>query len=75
MDKTEKRTRPLYAGQPISALLSVHTSFHWSPPEDTKVDSYLMRYDIEDVIHDWLVSGRKKGDFVAKVRLTAWYLM
>lgn len=34
-----------------------------------------MRYDIEDVIHDWLVSGRKKGDFVAKVRLTAWYLM
>ncbi|KAI0831480.1 trafficking protein particle complex subunit 10 [Trametes gibbosa] len=66
LEKSKKRSRPLYAGQPISALLTVHTSFHWSPPEDTKVDSYLMRYDIEDLTHDWLVSGRKRGDFVAK---------
>ncbi|KAI0709428.1 trafficking protein particle complex subunit 10 [Earliella scabrosa] len=65
-ETTEKRTRPLYAGQPISALLTVKTSFHWAPPEDTRVESYVMRYDIEDLIHDWLVSGRKRGDFVAK---------
>ncbi|KAI1794522.1 trafficking protein particle complex subunit 10 [Ganoderma leucocontextum] len=66
VEKAEKRTRPLYAGQPISALLTVNTSFHWAPPEDTKVQSYNMRYDIEDLTQDWLVSGRKRGDFVAK---------
>ncbi|KAI0780765.1 trafficking protein particle complex subunit 10 [Trametes elegans] len=65
-EKPQRRTRPLYAGQPISALLTVHTSFHWAPPEDTKVESYLMRYDIEDLTQDWLVSGRKRGDFMAK---------
>ncbi|KAI0724064.1 trafficking protein particle complex subunit 10 [Cerioporus squamosus] len=64
-EKSQKRTRPLYAGQPLSALLTVQTSFHWAPPEDTKVESYLMRYDIEDLSNDWLVSGRKRGDFVA----------
>ncbi|KAI8998488.1 trafficking protein particle complex subunit 10 [Trametes punicea] len=66
MEKSEKRALPLYAGQPISALLTVHTSFHWAPPEDTKVESYMMRYDIEDLTQDWLVSGRKRGDFLAK---------
>ncbi|CDO72874.1 hypothetical protein BN946_scf185002.g59 [Trametes cinnabarina] len=65
-EKLQKRTRPLYAGQPISALLTVTTSFHWAPPEDTKVESYNMRYDIEDLTQDWLVSGRKRGDFQAK---------
>ncbi|TFK86916.1 hypothetical protein K466DRAFT_586827 [Polyporus arcularius HHB13444] len=64
-EKSQKRTRPLYAGQPLSALLTVQTSFHWAPPEDVKVESYLMRYDIEDLSNDWLVSGRKRGDFVA----------
>ncbi|KAI0362291.1 hypothetical protein OH77DRAFT_1416520 [Trametes cingulata] len=64
--QSQKRTRPLYAGQPISALLTVQTSFHWAPPEDKKVESYMMRYDIEDLTQDWLVSGRKRGDFVAK---------
>ena len=67
VEKAEKRTRPLYAGQPISALLTIKTSFHWAPPEDTKVQNYNMRYDIEDLTQDWLVSGRKRGDFVAKV--------
>ncbi|PIL24147.1 hypothetical protein GSI_13900 [Ganoderma sinense ZZ0214-1] len=67
MEAVEKRTRPLYAGQPISALLTVNTSFHWAPPEDVKVQRYNMRYDIEDLTQDWLVSGRKRGDFVAKV--------
>lgn len=67
VEKSKKRTRPLYAGQPISALLTVQTSFHWSPPEDEQVDRYLMRYDIEDLTQEWLVSGRKRGDFLAKV--------
>ena len=71
VEKAEKRTRPLYAGQPISALLTIKTSFHWAPPEDTKIQNYNMRYDIEDLTQDWLVSGRKRGDFVAKVCLLA----
>ncbi|EIW60047.1 uncharacterized protein TRAVEDRAFT_164477 [Trametes versicolor FP-101664 SS1] len=66
VEKSKKCTRPLYAGQPISALLTVETSFHWSPPEDEQVDRYLMRYDIEDLTQEWLVSGRKRGDFLAK---------
>ena len=70
VEKSQKRKRPLYAGQPLSALLAVQTSFHWAPPEDTKVESYMMRYDIEDLSNDWLVSGRKRGDFVATVSLT-----
>ncbi|CCL99343.1 uncharacterized protein FIBRA_01361 [Fibroporia radiculosa] len=57
---------PLFAGQPISAVISVHTSFHWAPPEDAGTDGYVLRYDIEDMTGDWLVSGRKKGDFLAK---------
>ncbi|KAH9945954.1 trafficking protein particle complex subunit 10 [Epithele typhae] len=65
--KTERRKRPLYAGQPISALLAVQTSFHWAPLEDKKVESYHMRYEVEDLINDWLVSGRKRGDFTARV--------
>ncbi|KAI0748290.1 trafficking protein particle complex subunit 10 [Daedaleopsis nitida] len=69
VEKSEKRRRPLYAGQPISAVLTVQTSFHWAPPEDTKVESYMVRYDIEDLTHDWLVSGCKRGDFVATASL------
>lgn len=26
-----------------------------------------MRFDVEEMTKDWLVSGRKRGDFVAKV--------
>lgn len=28
-----------------------------------------MRFDIEELVRDWLVSGRKRGDFEAKVTL------
>jgi len=54
---------PLYAGQPVSAVLSVATSFHWEsiPKERT----YLMRFDVEEMIQEWLVSGRKRGEFAA----------
>lgn len=27
-----------------------------------------MRFDIEELLSDWLVSGQKRGDFLAKVR-------
>ena len=58
---------PLYAGQPIQALLSIMTSFHWGTRQDANHTSYQMRFDIEEMVRDWLISGQKRGDFEAKV--------
>ncbi|THH18490.1 hypothetical protein EW146_g2511 [Bondarzewia mesenterica] len=63
---SSERLRPLYAGQPISATLTVHTSFHWGTRESGNVRCYRMRFDIEEMVRDWLVSGRKRGDFEAQ---------
>ncbi|KZT68199.1 hypothetical protein DAEQUDRAFT_693019 [Daedalea quercina L-15889] len=60
------QTLPLFAGQPISAVVTVTTSFHWAPVEDAEMDQYLLRYDIQDMTGDWLVSGPKRGDFSAE---------
>jgi hypothetical protein len=57
---------PIYAGQPIPATLILKTSFHWAEKEG-KQPFYKMRYDIEERIKDWLLCGRKRGDFVATV--------
>lgn len=35
--------------------------------EDSDTTSYRMRFDIEEMSKDWLVSGRKRGDFIAVV--------
>ena len=59
---------PLYAGQPISAELTIETSFHWG--ENADGQAYRMRFDVEELVRDWLVSGRKRGDFMAKVHVT-----
>ncbi|KAJ6630673.1 trafficking protein particle complex subunit 10 [Mycena sp. CBHHK59/15] len=56
---------PLYAGQPISAVLSIHTSFHWGSSVNDKERSFMMRFDVEEMVREWLVSGRKRGDFAA----------
>ncbi|KAK0459605.1 uncharacterized protein EV420DRAFT_1307323 [Desarmillaria tabescens] len=53
-----------YAGQPIPAVLSIQTSFHWDASGE-KEREYRMRYDVEEMVRDWLVSGRKRGDFSA----------
>ncbi|KAF9466293.1 trafficking protein particle complex subunit 10 [Collybia nuda] len=55
----------LYAGQPISAVLMIHTSFHWGSSTNDKNHRYMLRYDIEEMVKDWLVSGPKRGDFTA----------
>ncbi|KAG0705896.1 trafficking protein particle complex subunit 10 [Suillus ampliporus] len=55
---------PIYAGQPIPATLILKTSFHWAEKEG-KQRSYKMRYDVEERVKDWLLCGRKRGDFVA----------
>ncbi|KAF8229518.1 hypothetical protein L208DRAFT_1439127 [Tricholoma matsutake] len=56
---------PLYAGQPISALLTINTSFRWGTSANDKERQYMLRYDVEELVKDWLVSGRKRGDFAA----------
>lgn len=58
---------PLYAGQPISATISVVTSFQWSGHAELDTRKYLLRFDVEEMLNDWLVSGRKRGDFWATV--------
>lgn len=55
----------LYAGQPIDAQLTIHTSFHWGAGSGDR--QYRMQFDVEEMIRDWLVSGKKRGDFLAKV--------
>lgn len=74
-DLTPKPMAPseisLCAGQPVQALLSINTSFHWGPGgyEAKKEKTYRMRFDVEELLSDWLVSGQKRGDFLAKVRI------
>jgi hypothetical protein len=63
----------LYAGQPISALITISTTFHWGIGGEGK--TYRMRFDIEEMVREWLVSGRKRGDFVAKVRASLYRLI
>ena len=58
---------PLYAGQPIPALLSIQTSFHWGTKQAASLKSYQMRFDVEEMVRDWLIGGRKRGDFEATV--------
>ncbi|THU92186.1 hypothetical protein K435DRAFT_829706 [Dendrothele bispora CBS 962.96] len=55
----------LYAGQPISALLSIHTTFHWGSHADDKQRQYSIQYDVEEMVKEWLVSGKKRGSFSA----------
>ncbi|KAJ7063184.1 trafficking protein particle complex subunit 10 [Mycena amicta] len=62
---SEHTTPSLYAGQPIPATLTIHTSFHWGSSVNDKQRSYMMRFDVEEMVRDWLVSGRKRGDFAA----------
>ncbi|TRM61873.1 trafficking protein particle complex subunit 10 [Schizophyllum amplum] len=57
---------PFYAGQPLSALITVRTSFHWSDKPRDSDRQYTLRFDLEEMTQDWLVSGRKRGDFAAE---------
>ncbi|KAI5124589.1 hypothetical protein M0805_003108 [Coniferiporia weirii] len=56
---------PVYAGQPITAAVSINTSFYWSSRRKS-VDHYRMRFELEENIKDWLISGQKRGEFIAK---------
>ncbi|KIJ69219.1 hypothetical protein HYDPIDRAFT_80628 [Hydnomerulius pinastri MD-312] len=64
-DVSPDKLPPIYAGQPISATLSIKTSLHWGE-QDSKRRKYLLRYDVEERVTEWLVCGRKRGDFAAQ---------
>ncbi|KAG5647176.1 hypothetical protein DXG03_001133 [Asterophora parasitica] len=63
--RTDEGTLPLFAGQPISARVTIHTSFHWGSSAGDKERRYFLRYDVEEMVRDWLVSGPKRGNLVA----------
>jgi hypothetical protein len=63
----EPDTKPsLYAGQPISANLTIRTSFHWGGQNES-TRRCILRFNLEEVVREWLVSGPKRGDFLATV--------
>jgi hypothetical protein len=48
--------------------MTIRTSFHWGAVESDGVkSSYKMAFEIQDSRRDWLVSGRRKGEFTATV--------
>ncbi|KAG8757193.1 hypothetical protein FRC14_002285 [Serendipita sp. 396] len=55
----------IYAGQPVPVRVEIATSFHWGSIQMTKEAKYSMRYVVQESVTDWLVSGHKRGDFVA----------
>ncbi|EJD05845.1 uncharacterized protein FOMMEDRAFT_79224 [Fomitiporia mediterranea MF3/22] len=57
---------PIYAGQPITAIVSINTSFYWAGPDKKDIKEYTMRFQLEENMKDWLISGQKRGDFKAK---------
>ena len=61
---------PVYTGQPVTATVTIHTSFHWAGHDKKNTRQYRMRYELEENIKDWLLSGQKRGDFVAKASMS-----
>jgi hypothetical protein len=57
----------IYAGQPLSIRLEIGTSFHWGSVGDPAKTEYNMRYIVQESVTDWLVSGHKRADFIARV--------
>ncbi|KZV72948.1 hypothetical protein PENSPDRAFT_628128 [Peniophora sp. CONT] len=62
---------PIYAGQPVRALLRVHTTLCWSntsssPTSPAPTTTHRLRFDVAEHPRDWLVSGRVRGDFAAQ---------
>ncbi|KAI6109597.1 trafficking protein particle complex subunit 10 [Pisolithus sp. B1] len=68
-DSPHSECPPIYAGQALSATVCITTSLHWNDP-DNKGQRYRMRYDVEERTKDWLICGRKRGDFVVQDKIT-----
>ncbi|KAL1742258.1 trafficking protein particle complex subunit 10 [Schizophyllum fasciatum] len=59
-------TSSFYAGQPLSGVITIRTSFHWSDKAPHPDRQYTVRFELEEMVRDWLVSGRKRGDLAAQ---------
>lgn len=57
-----------FAGQPIRAILSIHISFRWSGQE-ARDSEFRLRFNVEEMLKHWLISGQRQGEFIAKVCL------
>lgn len=56
----------VFAGQSLRATLSITTSFHWGT--NIVSDEHLLRFDVNaEADGSWLVSGPKRGEYLAKV--------
>lgn len=58
----------IYAGQPVGVRIEITTSFHWGSirhNESEDIVEFSMRYSVQELVTDWLVSGHKQGDFLA----------
>ena len=53
-------------GQPLPVRVSVRPAFNWTNPPAS--EPVLLSYEINGTFDDWLVSGRKRGEFIAEVR-------
>ncbi|KAI6005747.1 trafficking protein particle complex subunit 10 [Pisolithus albus] len=60
---------PIYAGEALSATVCITTSLHWNDSDNMR-QRYQMRYDVEERTKDWLICGRKRGDFVVQDKNT-----
>lgn len=59
---------PQYAGQPVNVAVTIGACFHWSGSTETTEGKHTMRYDVVcDMDSGWLVSGPKRGEYVAQV--------
>ncbi|KAI6132070.1 trafficking protein particle complex subunit 10 [Pisolithus croceorrhizus] len=68
-DSPHSECPSIYAGQALSATVCITTFLHWNDP-DNKRQRYRMRYDVEERTKDWLICGRKRGDFVVQDETT-----
>lgn len=52
-------------GQPVTAAISIRSTFSWS--HSSSPTTLALVYDVTFKTEDWLVSGRKRGQFTAEV--------
>ncbi len=51
----------------LPAIVSVNVSCYWSGYEGASKRQYRMRFEVDEMIRDWLISGQKRGEFCAEV--------
>lgn len=64
------RISPAYTrtevGQPLPVAINIRPAFNWTSPPLS--EPTLLSYEVNGTFDDWLVSGRKRGEFTAEVR-------